>query len=142
MCMADMSDGGPEVHRAKIVRARKAHRCDECGRPIAAGERYEYVFSIFEGDWYTNHTCVHCVEVRRWLDVACRGWIYTAVHEDIREHWDESDLARTVAMGRLIHARDRTWRARDDGTMWTPYALSKWVDEALVPVRAAHARAA
>ncbi len=38
--MPDPEGDRPRCHHAAQVRARKAHRCSECGTPIAAGERH------------------------------------------------------------------------------------------------------
>jgi hypothetical protein len=65
--------------------ARKEHRCKECGRAIAPGERYLY--ETFRYDGFQSHkTCEHCSVVRSWLTAECGGWVYTGVAEDIHEH--------------------------------------------------------
>lgn len=58
MCMIE----GEPVHPATLTkrRARKEHRCDECGRTIEAGERYEYLWGICDGEQMVHKTCLHC----------------------------------------------------------------------------------
>lgn len=50
-------------------RAKKAHRCCECGREIAAGEVYEYVSGIWDARPASFKTCLMCAEVS---DLACQ----------------------------------------------------------------------
>jgi predicted RNA-binding Zn-ribbon protein involved in translation (DUF1610 family) len=38
----------PSIYREKTPVARKEHICTECGRIILPGERYRYVFGIWE----------------------------------------------------------------------------------------------
>ncbi len=49
------------------VVARKVHRCDECCRSINPGERYEYVFGVWDGDQSTYKTCADCESVRTYF---------------------------------------------------------------------------
>jgi len=44
-------DNGPEVMTEEIRKARKAHRCCECGGKIAPSDTYEYVKGLWDGDW-------------------------------------------------------------------------------------------
>lgn len=41
-------------------RARQAHKCYHCSRPIAAGERYEDCAWVFEGDFQTSKSHFAC----------------------------------------------------------------------------------
>ena len=45
-------------------KARKAHRCWECGEPIRPGERYQHVTGMWDGDWLRFKTCADCVDTR------------------------------------------------------------------------------
>lgn len=137
MCMFD-GDSYWKLAEATMRRARKPHRCGECARTIVKGERYEH-FSGLDDDsdaWYTAKTCQHCLAARRWLLVACSGYIFEAVHADIGEHWSESNALRTVALGRLklAGASGRQWQHRDGTATYTPLAIAKWVEEALEPI--------
>lgn len=57
-------DGYCEVWNESIRKARKEHRCIECGGTIQVGESYQYVFSVYEGNATTDHTCMKCVAIR------------------------------------------------------------------------------
>lgn len=45
-------------HRVRT--ARKEHRCSACNRKIRPGDRYAYVFIVFEGDTETYKRCGAC----------------------------------------------------------------------------------
>ena len=57
----------PSIYCSRIVRARKEHRCYECGGRILAGDRYEYTFAIWNGDPGQIKTCAHCRDLRIWV---------------------------------------------------------------------------
>ena len=76
-----MSDvAAPEAFVCDMVRARKEHRCCECGNPIRKGCRYERVSGIWDGRPARFKTCLICRFIRhRW--------------KGTRSHWSESDVA-------------------------------------------------
>ena len=57
-------DEGPSVFREKIVKARKEHKCCECGATINKGDEYEYTFGVWEGEASSFHTCEKCSDLR------------------------------------------------------------------------------
>lgn len=67
--------------------ARRAHKCCDCGRPIAAGERYESVTGVGDGGLVTYKTCGRCVSVREWVaaHIPCFCWAYGNLSEDVRD---------------------------------------------------------
>jgi hypothetical protein len=69
-----------------VKRARKPHKCIECGGPIGVGEPYEYVSGLWDDHNYF-HTCKLCVELREWatISVPCFCWAYSELHEAVRE---------------------------------------------------------
>lgn len=62
-CVPGYDCDGPDLERWKIRKARKPHRCVECNREIAPGERYEYASSCYDGSWSHYATCLDCVSV-------------------------------------------------------------------------------
>lgn len=56
-----LPDAGGET---KIVKARKQHKCCECGFAISAGDRYQRIDGIWEGEAKSFFTCLSCAEVR------------------------------------------------------------------------------
>ena len=53
-----------EVWRQTTRKARKPHRCYECGGTIQPGETYEYVSYIFDHSPGSYHLCNKCENVR------------------------------------------------------------------------------
>lgn len=103
MCMVDDADGQCSVWQESHRIARKGHRCQECGRKIAVGERYWYIFIVYDGDGSGNKICAHCEIACDWLRANCGGFVMTMIADDIREHVAEyvnGPLARlSIQMG-------------------------------------------
>ena len=60
-CYCEPAEGEPcEVWLPSFRTARKIHECCECHEEIKPGERYEYIFSIFEGEVTCYKTCIFC----------------------------------------------------------------------------------
>ncbi len=58
------SDGDTcDVWEERQVRARKRHRCHECGGHIEAGTNYRRIDSLYEGTWAHHRVCEPCWEV-------------------------------------------------------------------------------
>jgi len=102
----------PEFFSETVRTAKKPHRCCECGRAIAVGEKYENVTGKWEGDFSTYKTCVRCRAVRLYVieHVPCFCWYYGTMLQDARE--TVSEYARElpgmwVGFGRLLVAAAR-----------------------------------
>lgn len=63
MCLYVDDEGDWEPLDNGERRARKEHRCMECGRVIEPGETYRYWTGVWEGDVVTNKMCAHCQAV-------------------------------------------------------------------------------
>lgn len=67
-CECYWEDWYQEVHREKIVTAKKEHECCECKEPIKPGEQYEDIFIVwndYDESWPTTYkTCLQCKRVR------------------------------------------------------------------------------
>lgn len=114
MCFIDMADGLVTVLSDTHPKARKPHRCIECGRTIPPGERYERIVVKFDGTIHTYRTCAHCEEARNWLLWECSGWLYHGVYDDLAEHVYEGDAWKYKAAGILAGAMRKGWEG------WTP----------------------
>lgn len=89
MCMIDGCERS-RVQRSNERKARKAHRCDECSREIAAGEQYEYTSGIDSEDYaFSYKMCAHCRAAALWLSINCGGYVMQGVQEDLEEHAGE-----------------------------------------------------
>ena len=100
-------------------RAKKAHKCGECGRTIEPGETYESVSGIYDGSFDTYKTCLQCCSVRKWLANVCAGWVYSEVLEEIEEHFYEG---YGMWLGRAAVSMRRKWR-KFDGSLMLPMDL-------------------
>lgn len=70
-------------------RARREHKCNECGRTISVGEHYHRAGALYNHRWFTYRTCAHCDVLRQWLQANCGGFLYCGVLEDFGEHASE-----------------------------------------------------
>jgi hypothetical protein len=117
-----MYDGNCETiypYNERHPTAKKAHRCGECKRTIAPGEKYEVICGSLDGVWETYKTCRHCCAVREWLKEVCDGWLFECVGEDLYEHFREG---YGFWLGRASVGVRRKWRRRD-GALMPPLAL-------------------
>ncbi len=80
-------DGLPSVIRVATRKARKPHKCGECGRLIQPGETYEHVWGVWDGRPDTFKTCSGCVGLRDYVTthVPCFCWQYEHMLEDATE---------------------------------------------------------
>lgn len=108
MCMIDYAER-IQVLSERTPIARREHKCGECHRTIAVGEKYENVFGKLGGDNCRYKTCRHCLTARQWLSDQCDGWVYTGVEEDLREHFHE-EREMDWKLARLIVNMGRQWR--------------------------------
>ena len=123
MCMVEGADCSQIFNSESWHRARKAHRCCECGREIVVGERYRYCaikdYEYSGVDSY--HTCAGCAVVEDWLRAECRGWLFGGVDEDLAGHltygpWsadEERQTFRVTRPARLLVGMRRRWRRFD-----------------------------
>jgi hypothetical protein len=111
----------PEFYHREIRRARKPHRCHECGGAIVVGEQYEHVRGKWEGYIDTFDTCERCVDIRTWLknNVPCLCWTHGNADEDCKEAvadavWRAPEETTGLQFGllRRMEARDRLNRER------------------------------
>ena len=51
----------PDYHHTIRRKARREHRCVECGGIIPSGQEYDYTTQLFEGSWANWKTCLPCV---------------------------------------------------------------------------------
>jgi hypothetical protein len=117
MCSIDYGERYAVYHQT-CIRARKQHKCNECGRMIASGEPYRRTSGLLDGSWTTNKVCQHCTIAANWLMDNCSGYLDRVVYEDINQHASEY---RRADLWRLAVGMGRGWRRlRSDGLMQVP----------------------
>ncbi len=96
----------PDVYTVTLPKARKRHRCSECGRAIQPGEQYERVTGIWDGTADTFKTCPHCLDLRKYVKahVPCFCWHHGNMTEDAIE---TADYYAAEAPGLLFGAYRR-----------------------------------
>lgn len=128
-----------EVYRETSPRARRPHRCNDCGGTIEPGEHYTRIFTLHEGEPNAYKRCADCAYLiaevgREWMS-ECGGWscIYAG---DLPESWDElvsgaildgvcADAASAVR--RLAGMQHACARARGGNRFWS---IPLWAEEA------------
>jgi len=111
-CVCDF-DGDWRGFGATRPKARKRHRCDECGMHIEPGEIYERYTGLSEGDFYVNKTCPSCLAIIDWIQahVPCFCRLYAGLWEMMHDYlWSaqEADpgfffgLKRRIVLHRRI----------------------------------------
>jgi hypothetical protein len=63
--MCDCGDGPSTYHESK-PKARKPHKCCECGRMIQPGETYRNLWGVWDGEPKTFKTCEACLDLDGW----------------------------------------------------------------------------
>lgn len=120
MCMIDYSDGN-DWYADSWPKARKSHKCIDCGRAIEVGERYLRAACGGDGSVTTQIQCAHCNGAAELLQKYCHGFVFGSVQEDLEEHiggypWSMDAARRVVGM------RRRWKRFRNAGLMPVPSA--------------------
>lgn len=71
-----------EFVNERSPKARRQHKCCECGRAIVVGETYWRVVGKWEGCLQTFRQCLPCHEIQ--IVFACgQGYLYTQLWEDM-----------------------------------------------------------
>ena len=73
-CIGLEPEGYCEFSHVETRRARKPHKCCECHKEIAIGERYEHARDKFDGEMWTAETCLICAEIADAF--YCNGRLY------------------------------------------------------------------
>lgn len=100
------------VYSARVVTARKPHRCDECDGLIEPGESYERASLLSDGKWDAYSTCAACLPMADWVmrNCGCRlhGDLWRHLAEDTwREYRYELPAGVAFKVGRWIVGVER-----------------------------------
>ena len=76
----------PDFINTEIRKAKKEHKCCECGYTIKPGEQYEYVFGLWNVKPDTYKTCERCLDLRENLLQIFGCYYYTQLFDQYREY--------------------------------------------------------
>jgi hypothetical protein len=74
----------PDFTTKQIRKARKGHKCVECGCAISAGDRYEHSSNKYDYGIDVFKTCLDCISMREVF--FCDGWFYGGIWEQFNEY--------------------------------------------------------
>lgn len=77
-------DEPAELCLSDIVKARKPHKCEECGEVIPVGAKYERNKWLFDGEWSRMDVCLICAEIGQAF--SCEGRMLGNMWEDIHDN--------------------------------------------------------
>lgn len=103
---------GNGSYQRKIKTARKSHTCDECGKTIDIGEKYEFVKGKWASEWKLYSTCTSCADLREYVydvyedmldDEPCYGELFKFIkHYEIPVLRDTERIPKTLDAAHLI----------------------------------------
>ena len=111
MCSCDYDP--PSVFSKVLPTAKKQHRCEECGGAIDPGQIYERVFGVWDGYASTFKTCMHCVELREFMETISDCFCPTygnLVQEALDEIQESGDIRLLFPVGRRVVLANRRGR--------------------------------
>lgn len=93
-CYCDYDGPSPEFFHESLPKARKEHRCDECGGKVKPGETYRLIVGKWDGDLNTFKACPDCLELMTWAEahVKCICWQLGEAHQNILDemsNWEK-----------------------------------------------------
>ena len=83
VCVDQDYNESNEFYHELIRRARKPHRCCECGETIARGQSYERATGKSDGTIWAVSTCLDCRDIRKAF--VCGTWMFGGLWESLRE---------------------------------------------------------
>lgn len=107
--MCFVNDYDATAFRSLRPRARKPHRCDECGRVIPAGAVYVRHRGVCDGSPYSMPECLRCERIRdliyqRELSEGCRPSEAWAPAGEIAPYLSDRGLAYDAERDALVEA--------------------------------------
>jgi hypothetical protein len=109
VCLDHDYDEGNDFYSETKPRARKPHRCCECGETIHVGAVYQRASGKADGEIWTTRSCAVCCEIRSAF--VCGSWEFGRLWESIREEifpiWEESGPIDCLAKVETLEARNK-----------------------------------
>ena len=62
-------EDGPKVFQERLLKARKTHKCVECGEAISKGEQHAVASGLWGTRWEQYRTCLGCRDI--WKSLCC-----------------------------------------------------------------------
>lgn len=99
----------PRFFNREVRKARKAHRCCECGGRVQPGEAYEYVSGMWDDYLQSFKTCDRCVNFRKWMtnNLPCFCWAYEGLFETAAEAVEDAEWRAGAEVKGLRFAMNR-----------------------------------
>ena len=89
-----MSDQ-PQCYSSELRKARKIHKCCECGTIIEKNEKYHYFSGIWDGEAHSFKTCQKCELLREYClssqSVYDDGMQFGGLEEYLENKFDNPD---------------------------------------------------
>lgn len=105
----------PTLYKAVVHCSRRERRCEECGKRILPGDRYERADGLYEGHWFSCFTCELCCELRQWVknNLPCFCWAHASMIDDAVEAVQAArERAPEEMRGVTFGFLRRLWRVR------------------------------
>lgn len=85
VCLDSGYDETPTLYNDNFFKARKSHRCCECGRQIAVGSQYQRVEALWDGNFDTYKTCMDWWNIREAFRCG-GGFLFERLWDDLNEY--------------------------------------------------------
>lgn len=112
----DYDDANDFYTEAIVKKARRPHKCCECGDAICIGASYQRATGKNEGRIWTATTCLLCAEIRGAF--VCGSWMFGGLREAIEEAlfpiWETSGPIDCLAKLDTLEARQLVRQWYDD----------------------------
>jgi hypothetical protein len=115
VCIGDFEGESAEFGSARMVVARKPHKCGECGAVIDIRTRYELMTVYWDGRFWRDRTCETCLEIGQAMscgDGWPRGVLWDSITEIVFPEMTTGCLDRlhTARAKETLLARWQAWK--------------------------------
>ncbi len=103
----------PCVYACELRKARKEHKCCECGGAIQAGENYHYHHGIWDGSAGSYKACQDCealrIDVDKDVEYDDEKTAFTDLIDSVFENGDRELIRRFIEIKRKRGAEVKPW---------------------------------
>ena len=85
VCLSHDVVGHSEFYNSETRKARKQHKCCECGRSISPGDEYIVSSGKYEGEFFSVKTCATCDEILRAFSCG-GGCLHECLWDDMHDY--------------------------------------------------------